>query len=283
MNVYKAWVGVSGKAGFLTRHEQPEARILQAPTAEAYWLGKAIQWKLEFLLSGGFVLGGGSSPSWKKILDQAFAGSNSATLGEIARRLEDRAVPSSLEGIVIELPVDDTAYEREVASLLSLRAEAESRTRQSAAAWTALVEKDYRPAGNNQIRWVTERVQLEARDLQIRVNGKAFGSNLSQLEVHSDPGSADYWSLEASWQEQGKPMRAFFYFNSDGKDWWVNEIRTYDGSAEGEWVYYYGDYFRRPLGQEATGDVTLAGWNEDGTESVLQLSGLSLKVTPARE
>lgn len=281
MQIHDAWAGLSSDASFLTRNEVRETRGLQVPTASAYWLGKALQWKLEFLSVGGYLQGGGNSPSWQEMLNKGFAGRNSVTLGDLVRRMEDSAVPETLAPLVIELPVNDAAYQREVASILGLRAELETLARKTPAAWTALVEKDYTKAGKNEIEWITQRVQLRARDLQIRVNGETLGQAGAQLKVSSDPGNLRYWSLEATWQERGREMRAFFYFRADNKEWWVDEIRTYDGSAEGDWVYYYGDYFRRPLGTDFEGDVTLAGWNEDKTTSVLQLKGLSIRVTPA--
>jgi hypothetical protein len=93
--------------------------------------------------------------------------------------------------------------------------------------------------------------------------------------VSSDPGDPNYQTLELTWTEHGVEMRWYVYVRSDGLEWWSDEMRTYDGSAAGEWVTFTGDFFRSPLGEAYTGelDVTAA---DHGVTSRLRVGGLTL-------
>jgi hypothetical protein len=74
-------------------------------------------------------------------------------------------------------------------------------------------------------------------------------------QLNSDPGGSDYWTIEVVWLEHEVEQRLNMYFGSDGTDWWVDEIRTYDGYDPGEWVYAYGPFFQAPLGEAFEADV----------------------------
>jgi len=59
-------------------------------------------------------------------------------------------------------------------------------------------------------------------------------------------------------------MRLVFNFRNDGKEWWSDEIRTYNGRTPGDWIYYRGEFFRSPLGTRFQGSLEIEGKSEDG-------------------
>lgn len=123
----------------------------------------------------------------------------------------------------------------------------------------------------------TQQVRMEAQSLRIDVGGKAFTGSRS-MEVNSDPGNPQYTTLELEWKEQEVSMRMNIYFTSDGKDWWSDEVRTYNGAKEGDWAYYRGDFFRSPLGTPFVGDLDRRATGESGSASGrLRLTGLRLE------
>lgn len=90
----------------------------------------------------------------------------------------------------------------------------------------------------NPIRWDTGTVRLVADDMAIYANGKMFYVDPNSLELHSDPGSPTYTTLEASWQEHGVEMRWYIYFSYTPGDFWkVSEMRVYNGKEDNEWIY----------------------------------------------
>jgi hypothetical protein len=127
--------------------------------------------------------------------------------------------------------------------------------------------------------WQSENnlVQFKANDFLIEANGKTFTAQNTPVAIDSDPGSATYWTLEVTWQEHGVEMRMFIYFASDGRDWWATEIRTYDGQADGDWIYYRGIYFESPLGRPFVGDLDLT---DKATGDALHVHGLRLETHP---
>lgn len=102
---------------------------------------------------------------------------------------------------------------------------------------------------NNAVEWRTETVSLSADNFYIIANGQTFTADVPGVEVDGDPGDAAYTTLEIEWEEHGVPMRLYIYFESDGSIWQSFEIRTYDGSPDGEWITYEGTSFTEPLGQ----------------------------------
>ncbi len=121
----------------------------------------------------------------------------------------------------------------------------------------------------------TRQVSLSADAVEIEAGGKKFVT-APPLDVSSDPGIRnEYTTLELTWQEHGVEMRLFVYFHSDGREWWSNEIRTYDGSAPGDWITYTGEFFRRPLGTPFIGDFSVA--TQDPATGRLHLSGMRLE------
>lgn len=100
----------------------------------------------------------------------------------------------------------------------------------------------------NPVNWSTNRVSLEADDFFIIAADDTFYANVDTVDVDSDPGDSAYCTLELIWQEKNVEMRLFIYFISDGTDWWSEEFRTYNGQHQADWIYYYGTFFKSPLG-----------------------------------
>jgi hypothetical protein len=102
------------------------------------------------------------------------------------------------------------------------------------------------------INWTTPYAYLHAGDMTITANGKIFKGKSdpgTTISVGSDPGNPNYTTLEVIWKEHNVEMRMFAYFNAETitsggttyRRWWVNEIRTYNGNAQGDWIYYHRD------------------------------------------
>lgn len=124
----------------------------------------------------------------------------------------------------------------------------------------------------------TKQVTLDAQALRIDLNeSKRTFTTAALMEVHSDPGMVnEYTTLELTWQERDVEMRLNIYFQSDGRQWWSNEIRTYDGRQQGEWITYEGDFFRSPLGAPFVGDFEVTA-EDHGINGTLRLPGLRLE------
>jgi hypothetical protein len=133
------------------------------------------------------------------------------------------------------------------------------------------------PTVTSPVWWKTALVTMTADDLAITVDGKTFTARDANVELNSDPGDPAYWTLEADWTEHDVEMRVNMYFESDGRDWWASEIRTYNGKAEGDWITYTGTYFKTPLGTPFAGGLDL---REAASNSSLHLGGLRIAVQP---
>lgn len=131
------------------------------------------------------------------------------------------------------------------------------------------------PGSPTPVRFTSPQVSFAADSLAIEAGGKTFTTNAAVVDVHSDPGTLNrYTTLELEWTEHDVGMRLNVYFTSDGYDWWANEIRTYNGNAQGDWIYYRGTFFRAPLGTAFTGNVDLAASTGSGH---LRLTDLHLQ------
>ena len=124
---------------------------------------------------------------------------------------------------------------------------------------------------NNPIAWQTNRASLMVDDFYITANGARYLGNGAQLS--SDPGDPTYATFESKWMENGREMRLYIYFQADSTHWWANEIDTYDGQLQGDWVTYKGRFFESPLGQPFNGNLDLASGN-----NAIHLSNLKLLV-----
>jgi hypothetical protein len=131
----------------------------------------------------------------------------------------------------------------------------------------------------NPVSWMTETVTLTASDFWIVADGQVYGKDRAGLDIHSDPGSPTYTTLELTWTERGNPMRFFIYLHADPSHWWSDEMRTYDGQSDGDWLFYRGTYFSAPIGQTFHGDLDLTNAAEDQFRGELHLHGLALSTT----
>ena len=103
-------------------------------------------------------------------------------------------------------------------------------------------------SASNTVSWDAGHVTLQADDFRIEVGGMTYLGNVDSVFVGGDPGGSANNSLETEWTEHDTSMRLYMYFESADGDWWCYEIRTYDGSESGDWVYYYGEFFKSPVG-----------------------------------
>ncbi len=102
------------------------------------------------------------------------------------------------------------------------------------------------------------------------------------LTAHSDPGDATYTTLELTWPDgnnNATEMRLFMYFKSDGDNWWVNEMRTYDGTIPGDWIYYRNNYFSTPRGSMFTnsGEQIITQTNVDPSQATIFFKNFKLQ------
>ena len=113
------------------------------------------------------------------------------------------------------------------------------------------------PAAASFFRFETPTVLLEAESVEVTVAHQVFVP-AGDLVVAGDPGTADeYTTLELTWHEHDVEQRIYIDFTSDGTSWWANEIRTYDGNVNGEWIEKQGEFFKTLLGTAFVGDLDL--------------------------
>jgi hypothetical protein len=125
------------------------------------------------------------------------------------------------------------------------------------------------PSAGNPVSWSTDFVTLEADDFVIVADGVEFYAT-GPLDIHSDtPTRVDDTdgTLEIEWMERGVEMRLYIYLERSSVAWNSSEIRTYDGNADGEWIYYTGPFFDTPLGESFRGNVVLKSDPEENEYS----------------
>lgn len=113
------------------------------------------------------------------------------------------------------------------------------------------------PAAPVTFHFETPTVLLDAASVEVTVAGTTFEPT-SGVQIAGDPGTPiAYTTLELTWHQHDVEQRIFIYFTSDGTKWWADEIRTYDGQPNGEWIERRGKFFESPLGTAYTGDLDL--------------------------
>lgn len=106
----------------------------------------------------------------------------------------------------------------------------------------------------------TPTVMMDATSVEVITADRGWVPT-DDVVAHSDPGMPnEYTTLELSWHDNGVEQRMYMYFQSNGIDWWVREIRTYDGQVDGDWLEptVEGQYLKSPLGTAFIGDLDLA-------------------------
>jgi hypothetical protein len=129
----------------------------------------------------------------------------------------------------------------------------------------------------NSISWETSRVSLKADDFYIIADEEYFYADVNDVDLKSDPGNDEYFTLEVEWKENNVEMRLFIYFSADQYNWWSGEIRTYDGKEDGEWIYYTGEFFKTGLGNTFTGNVDIYSDEENEYTGQIHFKGLQLE------
>ena len=107
--------------------------------------------------------------------------------------------------------------------------------------------------------FATPTVVMDADSVEVITTDRTW-TPTADLVVEGDPGMPnEYTTLELTWHDGGIEQRIHVYFTSDGVDWWANEIRTFDGQPQPEWVepVALGEFFRSPLGTAFVGDLDL--------------------------
>ena len=109
----------------------------------------------------------------------------------------------------------------------------------------------------------TSVVMLRANAISIDSNGTLHTAPTDgMIDLHSNPPSGtlpDRTTLEMIWQEAAVIVKLNIYFDTDGTDWWVSQLKHKDDQiiAGDDWVEYNRELFRCPVGQAYVSDVTL--------------------------
>jgi hypothetical protein len=139
------------------------------------------------------------------------------------------------------------------------------------------------------IRWRTPRVDLAADGFSIEANDLVFTGEGATLDIRSPSRGPESLSLELTWDEHDREQRLHLHFASDRTHWWVDEIHTYDGRQQGEFIRAFGPFFRTRLGQSFEGDVRSELFRDDDgfppasgrrVAGVLTIPAMRLTVTP---
>lgn len=150
---------------------------------------------------------------------------------------------------------------------------------------TGFVSGEISAAAKN-VHWSAGGVTFEARDFTIETNGLTFKPRRPQwtkgrhgpVSVKGVPKTA---SIESGWRDKGRPMRLWLRLATNGRNWWVDEIETYDGTKEPEYLSYGGLKKRTltPVGEAFEG--TLAAKATGGYRSGL-VPGASVRIEGMR-
>jgi hypothetical protein len=131
-------------------------------------------------------------------------------------------------------------------------------------------------SGPRQFDWHTQVASLEADSVTIAAGGRTFRVP-ADAQVHSDPGDATYQTLELDWSEQGIEQRLYMYFAADNANWWISEIRTYNGAQAAEWIYYDAPQVATPRGTSYVSSLDLSGTgNGIGVTGELRIADMRL-------
>lgn len=148
-----------------------------------------------------------------------------------------------------------------------------------------LPPKDPRVAvsADDAVSWRTDVVAMAAKEFAIQANGLTFGG-VPGVDLQSDPGDLDRWTLEARWAEHGREQRMNLYFKGDVASWWIDGIQVYDGAAAGagkqDWVAFAGGpWAKTPRGSAFEGDINVLAATGTGPVAV-HLGDVRIAVQP---
>jgi hypothetical protein len=128
---------------------------------------------------------------------------------------------------------------------------------------TTRVPAPISPAAAPAFAWRTQMASLTAASMKVEVGGHEFVAPNDAIVI-SDPGTATYRTLEFMWHDGDIEMRVNLYLAANATSWWISQVRTYDGSAKGDWVYYLPPLFQAPLGEPFQGTADLVGIGTGG-------------------
>lgn len=120
-------------------------------------------------------------------------------------------------------------------------------------------------AGGTARHFETPTVVMDATSIEV-IAGDQRWMPPTDVTVGGDPGLPnESTTLELTWHDGDDEQRIFIYFQSNGVDWWADEIRTYD---DGDWYSpaATGEFFRSPLGTPFTGDLDLPNLRIEGLQ-----------------
>ena len=138
--------------------------------------------------------------------------------------------------------------------------------------------KKSREGSGGPYSWSTGSVEFAADSFVITIGDREFQPVLSTLEINGYWGDEGSSTLELTWFDNGVEMRVNVYFEADAMTWWSDEVRTYDGQPNGDWVYHYHErLFDQPLGSAFQGDIILQGVTRSGEIAKLAISGARVK------
>jgi hypothetical protein len=142
-----------------------------------------------------------------------------------------------------------------------------------------------REPGERAIEWSAGGVSMEADRVRIRADGKTFkapGEVLTAFE--SGPRSG---TLESYWYEHDLEQRLYINMGSDGVNWWIGDIWTYDGEKGGDWILFEDlmTLTRTPIGEAIEGNLRLKSTGGDREHrkpdtATLRIDGLRLAGFP---
>jgi hypothetical protein len=213
----------------------------------------------------------------KEILDRNFGADSSLTLPEFESRVNGSRALRNPQGFAIHRITADADFATEMSDVVGLLTRISLWFHDAPGFWTGNPDRRPRQA-KNRVSWRTSQVSLSVEQFRITASGIDFLAAVPEIELHSDPGTPEYWTFESNWKEYDREMRLFIYFVSDGKTWWADEIRIYDGSQKGEWIRFRGRFFETPIGGTYRGDLDLSGISDDGNPGSLTLGGLELRM-----
>lgn len=138
-------------------------------------------------------------------------------------------------------------------------------------------------SADDAVSWRTDVVALAAKAFAIQANGLTF-SGVPGVDVQSDPGDLDRWTLEARWTEHGREQRMNLYFKGDVASWWIDGIQVYDGASvaagKQQWVAFDGGpWAKTPRGSSFEGDINLRATSATGPVAV-HLGDVRIAVQP---
>ena len=129
--------------------------------------------------------------------------------------------------------------------------------------------------------WTTDSVEFSADSIVVTIGDRELQPVLQTLKYNCYCIHEDRSTLELTWFDDGIEMRLYIYFEAHATKWWSDEVRTYDGDVNAEWVYYRRPFeqhlFGQPLGSVFQGDIALHSVTDDGQPAELKMSGVRIK------